>query len=149
MRKNTWKMIDKKKIIICILFLIYIFFPSTIAVKSEQIDNNKNFLIVKMYMSTDIDFLVLYDSKNRDIKYIQDKNRLKNFFFNFGGFKNDEMGNLNKYVMYTDDDDVEYLETGNVLCVKNYKLKILYPIKRDLFDSIFPRWCVFNFEKFI
>lgn len=140
--------INKKNIWIIIL-LIYFILPANIALKESDIDKSKNYLIVKMYMSTDIDYKVLYDSIGRNISYIKDDCRIKNFFLNFSGFKNDELGNLNTYVIYTDDNTIEYFETYSILHIENYKIRIIYPVKRDLFNNIYPKWWVFKFEQWI
>lgn len=146
---NIIKKINKKYIVLLfvILFLLYAISPATIAVKEENINKEKDYLIVEMYASTDVDFHVIYDSQNRDISYIKDDSRIKNAFLKFGGFKNDYMGNLNKYVIYTNAQDIEYLSVGNVLHINNYNIRILYPVKRDMPNNIYPKGCVLRFEQ--
>lgn len=127
--------------IIILLLIIYFISPIQIAIDGSKIDKNRNYLIVEMTAVTDCDFHILYDSQGRNINYVSDSNRVLHFFTKFTGFYGDIMGNLNKYVIYTDDNDIE----RNVLIVKDYDINILYPIKRD-HDLFYPNNMIFRFE---
>lgn len=143
------KNITKKRVIILftILSFVYAVWPVNIALKPENISKSKNYLIVEIYATIDIDFHILYDSQNRDIQYIKDDDRVKNSFLHFNGFKNDYMGNLNKYVIYTDAQNIEYSLNGNTLHISDYSIKILYPVRRNKSNSIYPNGCVLRFEQ--
>lgn len=80
--------------------------PVAIAVDVQDIDTTKNYMIVKVGSSTDIDFRVLYDSQGRNIYRIKDNHRMINMLFKFTGFNGDPLGAYNKYVLYTDNDKI-------------------------------------------
>ncbi len=110
--------------------------PVAIAVDVQDIDTTKNYMIVKVGSSTDIDFDVLYDSQGRNIYYIKDNHRMINMLFKFTGFNGDPLGAYNKYVLYTDDKEII---NGNILLVNRYKIRILYPIEKEFGNLSFQK----------
>lgn len=129
-----------KKIII-LAIIIYFIMPVQVAINESNIDRDKNYLIVEFTTATECDYKVLYDSKGRNINYVVDSNRILHFFTKYTGFYGDIQGNLNRYVLYTDDNEV----VRDELIVEDYDINILYPIKRE-FKLIYPDNIIFRFE---
>lgn len=123
------------------------FLPCNIAINKDNINTSDDYIIVKLSTATDEDFNIIYDSMNRNLIGIKDDSRLKNRLLNFKGFCNDYMGNLNEYVLYTQDDEIEHTPHGDILHINTYKINIIYPVKRDDEQFFYPKWCVFNYEK--
>lgn len=133
--KNNWG-----KIII-LLVVIYLFTPVQIAVNEYDLNYDNDYMIVEFATASECDFHILYDSKGRNINYVVDNNRVLHFFTKFTGFYGDIDRNLNKYVLYTDDNKIERDE----LIVDDYDINIIYPIKRE-FKFIYPDNVIFRFE---
>lgn len=138
---------NHKFLCVFILLVIFLFSPAKIAINVEDIDKTRTYIIAEMHEYPDANFHVIYDSQNRDITYIYVEKNFLNYFLNFCGFNNDIMKNLNVYVIYTDENNIRYMDTGNTLIMNNYDIDILYPIKRDnILESIYPKRFVFRFE---
>ncbi len=139
--KNILSIIKKNwgKCVI-LLIVIYLIIPAQIAIDESDIDKDRNYLIVDFTSVTACDYRILYDSRGRNINYVVDSNRILHFFTKFTGFYGDIEGNLNRYVLYTDDNEV----VRNELIVEDYDINILYPIKREF--NIYPDNVIFRFE---
>ncbi len=139
---NIIKSINMKKISIAV-FVIIILFPAEIATSTNNINNEKEYIICKISTATDVDYDVVYDSQGRNIDSIKVKNRLLNIFTKAKVPRSDPYCNLNKYIIYTDSNVIN----GNVLTIEGiYKANILYPIKREKHNNKLSEWCLFWFE---
>lgn len=127
--------------IITLALVIYFLTPVQIAIDEHDIDKDRNYLIVEFTTATACDYEVIYDSQGRNINFVVDSNRILHFFTKFTGFYGDIDGNLNRYVLYTNDNEV----LRDELIVNDYDINILYPIKRE-FDLIYPDNVIFRFE---
>lgn len=66
--------------------------------------------------------------------------------FKFTGFNGDPLGAYNKYVLYTDDEEII---NGDILLVNNYKIRILYSIEREFRNTFFSKRFILRFEFFV
>lgn len=142
---NIISNINLKKFFV-IALTIFLLFPAEVAVPKNNINITKNYIICKISTSTDVDYDVLYDSQGRNITDIKVENRIINILTKAKTPFFDPYANLNKYIIYTDSDDV----TNTTLNLSGlYRAKILYPINREKYNNFIFRKCLFWLEAII
>lgn len=125
------KKIGKIILIVIGIITFFVLFECTkvtTAIKYEDIDNSRDYIICKRIETTSSRFSVIYDSKN--LGKINSVN-FKSFFeqlFKFNGYFNDHFSSfLNTYVIYG---KFDYDEKTHEVLISDYKIRPIYPVRR-------------------
>lgn len=135
--------------IFLLLILSFILFENSKgaeAIKYEEIDTSKDYMICTLATATESSFNVLYDSQHREIRNVNFKNLYEQLYKFNGNFSNDLHGSLNTFVIYGKFDYDE--ETGDIL-IHDFDVKFIYPVKRDMYckdrDNM-PKDYIYHYE---
>lgn len=132
-------------VLLIILFTLFEMGKSTVAVKCEEIDKTKDYMICSLETATESQFSVLYDSRNRDIRNVN-LNFWEQLYKFIGYFRGDIMGSLNKYVIYG---KFDYDEKTHDILISNFEIRPIYPVKRDEYtegNSELPKDFIYRYE---
>lgn len=121
-------------IIISIVMIIIVFFTvyenckGTVAIKYEDIDKSRDYMICSLLDSSESTFSVIYDSQNRkEIRNVNFKNGYEQLY-KFNGYFNDYFSSfLNTYVIYG---NFDYDEETHDILISDFDINFIYPIKR-------------------
>lgn len=132
-------------LIVFILFAVYALSPVEMATKVDLLDSKKDYLICEISTATEIDYKILYDSKDRGVDFVRVNDRKLNANNNKKEIFNPTY-TKNKYVLFPNDFYVDYKNNCMVFNGK-YDRNIAYPINRETFvNNILPKSWLCQFE---
>lgn len=144
------KKIEKVFLIILGITIFFVLFECTkitTAVKYEDIDNSRDYIICKRIETTSSRFSIIYDSQN--LGKINSVNFKSSFeqLYKFNGYFNDHFSSfLNTYVIYG---KFDYDEKTRDVLISDYKIRPIYPVKRFSYtdgNEYLPNDCIYRYE---
>ena len=138
-----------KMIFILLIFIVTVIFfemsKSAIAVRYDDIDKTKEYMICRLDTAAESHFSVIYDSYGRNIRNLN-LNLFEQLYKFNGEFSGDLMGSLNTFVIYG---KFNYNEQTHDVVVSHFCIRPIYPVKRDAYSKSnekMPDDCIYRYE---
>ncbi len=134
-------------VLIIIFFIIFENSKGAVAIKYEDIDKSRDYMICELEGATESTFGVIYDSQNRkEIRNVNFKNWYEQLY-KFNGYFNDHFSSFrNTYVIYG---KFDYDEETHDILISDFEVNFIYPIKRYEYpesNKYLPKDYIYRYE---
>lgn len=134
-------------LIIALCFVIWENTKSIRTINYTDIDRSKEYIICQPSTASESEYDIIYDSKDRDVLYVNLKNSVESMF-KFSGYFNDGFSSyLNTYVVYG---DFDYNLKSKELLISNFKMIPLDKVERyeeySLSNNKMPSDGIYRYE---
>lgn len=134
-------------VFVIIFFVLFENSKGAVAIKYEDIDKSKDYMICRFIDASESTFSVIYDSQKREeIRNVNFKNWYEQIY-KFNGYFNDYFSSsLNTYVIYG---KFDYDEETHDILISDFDVNFIYPIKRYEYpksNKYLPKDYIYRYE---